>query len=132
MSTVRTTILLAGIAGLTGVLAGSFGAHGLRAKLSPEMLEVFETGARYHLIHAVALLALGGFMAASSRSTILNWTAWLFALGIIVFSGSLYALAITGHKWLGMITPLGGSMFIIGWLCVIVFAIRAAPSMSRT
>jgi uncharacterized membrane protein YgdD (TMEM256/DUF423 family) len=102
--------LLAGLA----VAAGAFAAHGLRARLTPEMLAVFETGARYQMYHSLALLAVA---FASTR-----WPAgsapvagWLFVAGIVVFSGSLYLLAVTGVRWLGAITPLGGLAFLLGW-----------------
>jgi uncharacterized membrane protein YgdD (TMEM256/DUF423 family) len=130
MNTARTIVVLASIAGLTGVLAGTFGAHGLRSHVTTELLNVFEVGVRYHLIHAVALLALGALAASTDRAALLRWTAWLFAIGIVVFSGSLYLLAITGEQRLGMITPFGGVMFILGWLCLAVFGVRMSNANS--
>jgi uncharacterized membrane protein YgdD (TMEM256/DUF423 family) len=131
MNNARTIFIVAGIAGLTGVLAGTFGAHGLRGRLTPELLDIFEVGVRYHLMHAVALLALGAVAAVTTCSVLLRWTAWLFAIGILVFSGSLYLLATTGQKWLGMITPFGGFMFILGWLCVTIFGVRMSQAHSE-
>ena len=98
-----------------GVAAGAFGAHGLKARVGPEMLAVFETGVRYHLIHALALLAVAW---ASTRwpSAAIRAAGWLFVAGIVVFSGSLYVLALTGMRALGAITPFGGAAFILGWL----------------
>jgi uncharacterized membrane protein YgdD (TMEM256/DUF423 family) len=98
-----------------GVAAGAFGAHGLKARVSPEMLAVFETGVRYHLIHALALLAVAW---ASTRwtSAAIRAAGWLFVVGILVFSGSLYLLTLTGIRALGAITPIGGVAFIMGWL----------------
>jgi len=119
----RNLLLLAAIAGFTGVLAGTFGAHGLKGRLSPEMLTTFEVGVRYHVIHAVALLGLAALSASVHNKWIVR-VGWLFFTGIIIFAGSLYALAITGEQWLGMITPFGGQLFLIGWLAMGVCAWR--------
>ena len=115
-------ILWAGILGLSSVLAGTFGAHGLKGHLSEGMLETFDIGVRYHLIHAVAMLALG---AISANSVWLNRASAAFGIGVIVFSGSLYALAITEWRWLGWVTPFGGVAFVIGWLLVCIWAVTA-------
>ena len=96
------------------VALGAFAAHGLKARLSPEMLTIFETGVRYHVYHALALLALG-----ASRGP--DKAGWCFVAGIVVFSGSLYVLALTGEKRLGMITPIGGLLFLAGW---VIFALK--------
>ena len=98
-----------------GVAAGAFGAHGLKARLGPEMLAVFETGVRYHLIHALALLAVAW---ASTRwaSAAIRGAGWLFVVGIVLFSGSLYVLCLTRVRVLGAITPFGGAALIAGWL----------------
>ncbi len=97
------------------VAAGAFGAHGLRGRLSPEMLSVFETGARYQMYHALALLAAGW---ASGRWPGRRAVAagWLFAAGTVLFSGSLYALALTGIRSFGAVTPAGGVCFLVGWV----------------
>ena len=118
----RTFILIAALAGFLGVALGAFGAHGLRARLSPEMLAVFETGVRYHLVHAVALLALAGLMNRLS-GWLVTTAGWLFVAGIVLFSGSLYLLALTGVTILGAITPLGGLAFLAGWACLAFAAI---------
>jgi len=123
-SSVRMLLILTAIAGFSGVLAGTFGAHGLKSRLLPEMLDTFEVGVRYHLIHAVALLGLAALRASVNRKWIVP-VGWLFFIGIIIFAGSLYALAITGEKWLGMVTPFGGQLFLIGWLIIGVGAWRA-------
>ncbi len=105
---------IAAIAGVTGVCLGAFGAHALRDRVTPDLLEIYRTGVLYHLVHAVALLAL----AAATRAGLVRWprlSAGLFAVGIVVFSGSLYLLAVTGVRVLGAITPLGGLAFIAGW-----------------
>jgi uncharacterized membrane protein YgdD (TMEM256/DUF423 family) len=102
------------LAGL-GVALGAFGAHGLRDRLSPEMLAVFETGVRYQMYHALALLVVG-LAWARWPSTMLVTGGWLFVVGIALFSGSLYLLAITGTRWWGAVTPLGGLAFLAAWV----------------
>lgn len=107
----------------TGVAAGAFGAHGLRGRVTPELLEVFETGARYHVYHALGLLAVAW---AATRWPGPGTTAagWLFVAGIVLFSGSLYLLALTGQRWLGAVTPLGGVAFLAGWLALVWASLR--------
>ena len=109
--------------GALGVGLGAFGAHGLKTRVSAEMVAVWETGARYHLVHALALLATGW---AYSRwpGAWANGAGCLFAAGIALFSGSLYGLAVTGLRGLGAITPLGGLCFIAGWVCLAMTAVR--------
>jgi len=100
-----------------GVAAGAFGAHALRGRLTPDLLNVFETGVRYQLIHALALLSVAW---ATTRwpGQAVNAAGWLFLLGTVLFSGSLYALSVSGVRALGAITPLGGVAFIAGWLAL--------------
>ena len=97
------------------VAAGAFGAHALRDRLSPEMLNAFEVGARYHMYHALAILAVAW---ASPRWPGSALAGWLFLAGTVIFSGSLYGLSITGQRWLGAFTPLGGVAFLLGWLAL--------------
>lgn len=99
------------------VALGAFGAHGLRNRLVPDMLSVFEIGVRYQMYHALALL---GVALAHARwpTTAITVAGWLFIAGTLVFSGSLYLLALTGQRWLGAITPLGGAALIAGWLAL--------------
>lgn len=97
------------------VAIGAFGAHGLKAHLSQEMLQTYRTGVEYHFYHALGLLLIG-VLSVLYPSNLLNWSAFLLTLGIILFSGSLYLMAITGIKWLGAITPIGGLSFIAGWV----------------
>ncbi|MCI0572284.1 MAG: DUF423 domain-containing protein [Myxococcaceae bacterium] len=106
------------------VAAGAFGAHALKARLSPELLAVFETGARYHMYHALGLLAVG-LLAQSRPSGLLTAAGWAMTLGIVLFSGSLYVLALSGVRWLGAITPLGGLGFLAGWLLLALAVMRA-------
>ena len=106
-----------------GVLLGAFGAHGLQKRVTPDMLAVYETGVRYHLVHALGLLAVAW---ATSRWPN-GWTGaagWLFVAGILIFSGSLYLLAVTGTRWLGAITPIGGLCLTAGWIALAIGALR--------
>lgn len=101
---------------------GAFGAHGLRARISPEMLSVFETGVRYQMYHALAIFAVG-LMLPTFGGWMIRAAGWAFALGIVLFSGSLYALALSGVTMLGAITPLGGLAFLVGWALLVIAAI---------
>lgn len=103
------------------VAAGAFGAHALKARLTPDMLAVFETGARYQMYHALGLLAVGALVALG-RST--GAVGWLMLAGIVLFSGSLYALALTQVRVLGAITPLGGLCFLTAWLWLAISMLR--------
>ena len=120
----RGALGLAGALGFTAVAFGAFGAHGLRGRLSPAMLEVYRTGALYHLVHAVAALAV---VLAGERLRRGRLILTLFTAGIVVFAGSLYALAITGVTVLGAVTPLGGLLLLAAWAMV---ALEAAPLSS--
>jgi len=107
------SVLGAGFAFLA-VAGGAFGAHSLKAILTPDMLAVFETGVRYQMYHALALLAVG-WAAQQYPQAAFHIAGWLFVAGILLFSGSLYVLALSGVRWLGAITPLGGVLFLAGW-----------------
>jgi len=109
-------------AGLAVVL-GAFGAHGLRSRVEPELLVIFETGVRYHMYHALALLAVG-FAASRWSSPLVGLSGWLFVAGMLIFSGSLYLMTFTGARWLGAITPIGGLAFILGWVALAVGVLR--------
>ena len=117
--------ILGCVFGFLGVAAGAFGAHALRARLAPQMLDVFETGARYQMYHALALLAVA-LMAAHAPSGALRAAGWLFTAGIVIFSGSLYALALSGVRVLGAVTPIGGVCFLAGWIALAVAGSRIA------
>ncbi|MGE5243224.1 MAG: DUF423 domain-containing protein [Betaproteobacteria bacterium] len=110
----RNFLLVGALAGFTGVALGAFGAHGLRGRLTPEMLAVFETGVRYQLYHAVALVAVSALMPRLGGWLVV-WAGWMFTAGIVLFSGSLYLLALTGVRVLGAVTPIGGLAFLVGW-----------------
>ncbi len=120
----RLFTALGAASALMGVAAGAFGAHALRARLSPEMLAVFETGVRYQMYHALGLIGVG-LMAVRWPSSQIGWAGWLFVAGTAIFSGSLYALSITGARWWGAVTPVGGVCFIVGWALVVWGVVRA-------
>ena len=118
-----TTFLLVGsLLGFLGVAAGAFGAHGLRSRLSADMLAVFETAVRYQMYHVFALLMVAAAIGRLGDARLLSLAGWFFVAGIFLFSGSLYALALSGVTTLGAITPLGGLAFLIGWACLAIFA----------
>jgi len=121
-----TFVRLGAIYGFLGVALGAFGAHALHDRISPDWLAVYQTGVQYHLIHALALLFVGLIAAhlppAAARTARVSGT--LFATGILLFSGSLYALALTGYKKLGIITPFGGICFLVGWALLAVAVSR--------
>jgi uncharacterized membrane protein YgdD (TMEM256/DUF423 family) len=119
----RTFLALGAVLAALAVAAGAFGAHGLRGRLSPDLLEVFETAARYHMYHALGLLAVA-WAAARWPSGTVTLAGWLMVLGIVVFSGSLYVLSLTGMRWLGAVTPLGGLALMAGWVALAVAAWR--------
>jgi uncharacterized membrane protein YgdD (TMEM256/DUF423 family) len=117
------------ISGLISVAAGAFGAHGLKARLSPELLQVFETGARYQLIHALLLCVVGVLAGRSAGAAalpggLLNACGGLLVAGTVLFSGSLYVLALTGQRILGAITPFGGLCFMAAWAVLAYAALR--------
>lgn len=101
------------------VLIGAFGAHGLKARLTVENMAIYQTGVQYHFYHAVGLMLIG-IIALHYPSPYLRWSGWLMLVGIILFSGSLYALSISNLRWLGAITPLGGMAFILAWLVLTI------------
>ena len=119
----RLFLSLGAIFGLLGVAAGAFGAHVLRGRLTPDDLQIFETAVRYQMYHALALLAVGLFSIrfASASATA---AGWCFLAGIVIFSGSLYLLVLSGARWWGAVTPIGGVGFLIGWLFLLWAALR--------
>jgi uncharacterized membrane protein YgdD (TMEM256/DUF423 family) len=111
-------ITLASLSGMLAVAFGAFGAHALKSRLDDYALGVFQTAVQYHFYHSLALLAVGILALSQPQTILLKSSGWLFFTGIVVFSGSLYLLSITGVRWLGAITPLGGLAFIAGWACL--------------
>ena len=120
----RLFFILASLSGFLAVALGAFGAHGLQGRLSPELLQTFETGVRYQLYHALALFVVSFACSRYSQLTLLSAAGWLFVVGTLLFSGSLYVLAGTGVRWLGAITPFGGVAFLAGWTCLALAAWR--------
>jgi uncharacterized membrane protein YgdD (TMEM256/DUF423 family) len=117
----RTFLFVGAVMGFVGVALGAFGAHGLRGRLSPEMLAIFETGVRYHMYHALALVATAAVMTKLDGRAVVA-AGWCFTAGIFIFSGSLYALALSGVTVLGAITPIGGLAFLAGGILLAVAA----------
>lgn len=117
----RLWIVIGAVSAFISVAAGAFGAHALKARLTQDLLAIFETGVRYQMYHSLGLLAVG-LLAASRPSGLLNGAGWALVVGILLFSGSLYVLALSGVRWLGAITPLGGVSFLVGW---VLFALAA-------
>jgi uncharacterized membrane protein YgdD (TMEM256/DUF423 family) len=117
----KTFLLIGSLAGFIAVAFGAFGAHALRGRLTPELLAAFETGVRYQMYHALAVIAVG-LMLGRMGGWLFATAGWLFTAGIVLFSGSLYVLALTGVTAFGAITPVGGLAFLAGWACLIVAA----------
>jgi uncharacterized membrane protein YgdD (TMEM256/DUF423 family) len=118
----RTILLVASLSGVLAVALGAFGAHGLKSRLTPELMAIYQTGVQYHFYHTFALLVCGVLIYGGMDSFAMRVSAYSFIAGIIIFSGSLYILAITDLRWLGAITPVGGLAFIVGW-CALAFGI---------
>lgn len=116
-------IALGSLLGLLAVAAGAFGAHALEAKLDADMLEVWETAAKYQMYHALAMFG-AAWLVQQTQSAWATTAGWAFFGGALVFSGTLYILALSGIKWLGAITPLGGTAMIVGWFCCFMAALK--------
>ncbi|WP_295685954.1 DUF423 domain-containing protein [uncultured Nevskia sp.] len=119
----KLMVMLAGLFGFLGVGFGAFGAHALKERLTPDLLAIYRTAVEYQFWHALALMAVG-LLAMSRPGPLLSASGWCFAIGILLFSGSLYALALSGVRVLGAITPIGGLLFLIGWVLLSVHAAR--------
>lgn len=124
MTSERIFLIGAGILGLVGVAAGAFGAHALRVRLGPDQLATFETAVRYQMYHALGLGGIGLLLGRYSAQPIVG-AGWLFILGTVIFSGSLYLLTLTGARWWGAVTPLGGVALLAGWGCLIWGVVRS-------
>ena len=125
-SAARLFLFLGGANAALVVMLGAFGAHGLKGRLSPAMMEIYHTAVQYQVFHALGLLAVGLAAAWIPASTLLKWSGWLMLAGIVLFSGSLYVLSLTGQRWLGAVTPFGGLAFIAAWVLFCVAVLRAA------
>jgi|TARA_B110000263_G_scaffold162630_1_gene141524 uncharacterized membrane protein YgdD (TMEM256/DUF423 family) len=120
----KLIIILAGVNGFLAVSIGAFAAHMLLDRLNPELLNTFQTGVQYHMYHALALFGIGLMMLNFPASNLLRISAYLMMAGIVLFPGSLYLLSITGIRWLGAITPLGGLCFLTAWALIVWFAAK--------
>ena len=126
MNTIAKLFLALGaMSGALAVMLGAFGAHGLKDKLPVDLMKVYQTGVEYHFYHTFALLAVG-LLALKFQSGLATASGWAFLAGIVIFSGSLYALALSGVRVLGAITPLGGVLFIAGWVLLAVAVIKTS------
>ena len=122
----RWFLILSSLAAFCAVALGAFGAHGLRGRLDDHMMAVYQTAVQYHFWHALGLGLVAVLVKLYPDAALLRWAGWFMFTGILVFSGSLYALSISGIAWLGAITPLGGMAFLLAWLVLAAFAFTAA------
>lgn len=122
-------LLIAGLSGLLAVMLGAFGAHGLKGKITPELLAAFQTGVQYQFYHTLALLLVALILLRSPEASLFHWVGYAFIAGVVLFSGSLYALAFGGPRWLGPITPLGGLCFMAGWVMLVIAAWRLPQNL---
>jgi uncharacterized membrane protein YgdD (TMEM256/DUF423 family) len=117
-------IILGAINAFLAVALGAFGAHGLEGKVEPKYLEIWKTAVQYQMFHAIGLMIVGFLLGQFPGSSVLNWSGWLMLIGIILFSGSLFVLAVTAISKLGAITPLGGLAFLAAWVLLIVATVK--------
>ncbi len=108
-------LAIAAANGFLAVALGAFGAHGLKTRLSPDLMAVWHTAVQYHFWHTLALFGVALYMFQNNSSKILVSSGWLFTAGILIFSGSLYAMCLTGQRWLGAVTPIGGTLWLLAW-----------------
>lgn len=120
----KTFIILGAINAFLSVALGAFGAHGLEGKLEPKYLDIWEKAVKYQMFHATGLLIVGILLGKYPASALLSWSGWLLFIGIILFAGSLYVLAVTQISVLGAITPLGGLSFLAAWILIIIAAVK--------
>lgn len=123
-SMAKTFLMIAAISGLLAVAIGAFGAHGLKSRLAEDLMAVYQTGVQYHFYHTLALFMVGLLLLQYPQLGLLKWSGGLLVVGMMLFSGSLYVLAISGVRWLGAITPIGGVAFIAAWLCLLIAVYR--------
>lgn len=122
---VKVFLILGGCGMLLAVMMGAFGAHALKKTLAPDLMAIYETAVNYHFYHALGLLAVGLLMSHVPPTALLRGSGILMIVGLLLFSGSLYALALSGIRWLGAITPLGGTSFLLAWLLWVIAVVRA-------
>jgi uncharacterized membrane protein YgdD (TMEM256/DUF423 family) len=120
----RIFVIIGALSAFIGLAAGAFGAHGLKSRLRAEMLSIFEVGVQYQMYHAFALI-VAAWMQSKWPSSLVTTGGWLFVIGTVLFSGSLYLLGLSGTRWLAAITPLGGLSLLVGWICLALAAWRA-------
>ena len=121
----RTFFIIAGLLGALSVALGAFGAHALEARISADLLQTYETAVRYQFFHVIALFIAAMAIGRYPNNNMGTIAGWLFIVGILLFSGSLYVLIASGQRWLGAVTPLGGVAFIAGWICLALAAWRS-------
>jgi uncharacterized membrane protein YgdD (TMEM256/DUF423 family) len=122
----KTFLLLGSLSAFLGVALGAFGAHGLKDRISPEMLTVWQTAVQYHLVHALALVLIAILCQLLPEPSMVRIAGWLLLAGTLLFSGSLYAMVLSGTRMLGAITPFGGIAFLVGWLFLAIAAFRSS------
>jgi uncharacterized membrane protein YgdD (TMEM256/DUF423 family) len=120
----RLCLFLAALALATAVVLGAFGAHAVKSRLAADLLGIYQTAVQYHFWHALGLFGVALLMLHFPETLLLGWVAWLLVAGLVLFSGSLYLLALTGQRWLGAVTPVGGVAFIAAWALLAWFAWR--------
>jgi uncharacterized membrane protein YgdD (TMEM256/DUF423 family) len=126
----KTLLITGSLLMALAVAFGAFGAHIVQEMLTPDRFEVYQTAVQYHFYHAIGLLIVGAVSASTKPSKWLNWSGWLLLAGVIIFSGSLYTLTLTDTGWLGMITPIGGFAFILGWISLAIGMATASAARS--
>lgn len=124
-SPAKLFILFGALACAAGVVLGAFGAHALKARLAPDLLATWQTAVQYHFWHALGLVAIGTIALHLPASTALKWAGWLMVAGLVLFSGSLYGLALSGARWLGAVTPFGGVAWIGAWVLLAVAVLKS-------
>lgn len=117
-------LVLGGLNAFLAVAIGAFGAHGLKNKLTSDMLTIYQTGVHYHMFHALGLILIAILHDKFADASMISWSGWLIFIGIIFFSGSLYTLSITGIKGFGAVAPIGGLAFLIGWVLLVISAFK--------
>jgi uncharacterized membrane protein YgdD (TMEM256/DUF423 family) len=125
LSVAKLFIFLGSINALLVIVFGAFGAHALKARIPPETMEIYQTGIQYHFYHAIGLFIIAFVALHLPKSGYVKWCGWMMLVGIILFSGSLYAISLGGMRWLGMITPIGGTAFVIAWALLAIGILKA-------